>query len=55
MLWLVEGFKNSKIDNYGDEIVNLVNSFLKDYDIVEVLYGRYAFNKNNSRITSFIL
>ncbi len=42
MLWLVPGLRDVKIELYGNEIINIVKSFLSKHNVDKVLYGKYA-------------
>ncbi|MDE7405440.1 MAG: HRDC domain-containing protein [Clostridiales bacterium] len=46
-LWLVSGLAATKIDTYGQGIIDVVSAFLRKYNIKTVLYGKYAVSINN--------
>ena len=53
-LWLVSGFNEIIIDNYGKELIELISSFLLDNDIVDVIYGTSAFDLHNHKVKGIL-
>ena len=53
-LWLVKGFNQVLIDTYGKEICELIDAYLKEKDIVEILYGKKAFDVSNSKVKAIL-
>lgn len=53
-LWLVSGFNEIIISNYGDEIIQMIWSFFKDKDIVEIIYSANSFDLKNHKVKGIL-
>ena len=53
-LWLVAGIAETLIDTYGTDIVNIVDRFFKSKGVIEILYGKTAFDIRNARVKSIL-
>lgn len=53
-LWLVDGLNDVLIDTYGDDIVNMIDDFLKHHSVVDVLYSKNSFAIKNQRIKGIL-
>ena len=53
-LWLVSGFNEIIIDTYGNELIELINQFLKDNDIVDIIYGTSSFDLKNHKVKGIL-
>lgn len=53
-LWLVSGFSQIIIDNYGTEIISLINSFLAEHKIVDIIYGSSSFDLKNHKVKGIL-
>ena len=53
-LWLVSGFNEILINNYGKEIIEIMNSFFQDKDIIEILYSTHSFDLRNHKVKGIL-
>ena len=56
MLWIVPGIRGVKIAKYGDDIIEIVQQFLKSNSIAKVLIGKndFTLTKKNEAIFGFL-
>lgn len=53
-LWLVPGLNKVRIDSYGVHICHIVSSFLEKKGIVDILYGKSAFDLSSKKTVGIL-
>lgn len=53
-LWLVSGFNENIINNYGEDIIHIIKSFLNDKNIIDIIYSTQSFDLKNHKVKGIL-